>query len=367
MKILMTGITGLVGAAFVTSLLKQHPDYKIVSLCRGFGNESGKDRAEKTIRIQCAFDGIPEAADEILSRVEIIEGTLQALPEDEMLAKGPYDTFFHCAADVNLGKDPQGKTYATNFGGTQAALALAKRANIPTFHYVSTAYVAGLSKGRVMEDTMPAPGFNNSYEKSKFDSEKLVRESGFPFTIYRPSIIVGRRSDGIIRKPLAFYRILEFFAMVKKNHCAKAGIAPNSAFEKNLRLQAGVTENIYFVPIDYVQEAIVNLFPFPTENKTYHITGESPVTTKWIEEAVSEVLKAKGLEVVAEAENPTKEEKLVQRMISDLTPYFASEIIFDSSNVREKLGDEFLNWKLDINFLKQMITKYYEKEFPELL
>jgi hypothetical protein len=155
--------------------------------------------------------------------------------------------------------------------------------------------------------------------------------------------------------------------MVKKNHCAKAGIAPNSPFEKNLRLQAGITENIYFVPIDYVQEAIVNLFPFPTENKTYHITGESPVTTKWIEEAVSEVLKAKGLEVVAEAENPTKEEKLVQRMISDLTPYFASEIIFDSSNVREKLGDEFLNWKLDINFLKKMITKYYEKEFPELL
>ena len=62
LKILMTGITGLVGAAFVTSLLKQHPDYKIVSLCRGFGNESGKDRAEKTIRIQCEFDGIPEAS-----------------------------------------------------------------------------------------------------------------------------------------------------------------------------------------------------------------------------------------------------------------------------------------------------------------
>ena len=54
-------------------------------------------------------------------------------------------------------------------------------------------------------------------------------------------------------------------------------------------------------------------------------------------------------------------------MISDLMPYFASEIIFDSSNVREKLGDDFLNWKLDINFLKKMITMYYKKEFPELL
>ena len=218
-----------------------------------------------------------------------------------------------------------------------------------------------------MEDTMPAPGFNNSYEKSKFDSEKLVRESGFPYTIYRPSIIVGRRSDGVIRKPLAFYRILEFFAMIKRNYCAKAKISPNSPFKKDLRLQAGVTDKIYFVPIDYVQEAIVNLFPFPTENKTYHITGESPVSTKWIEEAVCEVLKAEGLQICAEVNDPTKEEKLVQRMISDLMPYFASEIIFDSSNVREKLGDDFLNWKLDINFLKKMITMYYKKEFPELL
>ena len=363
----MTGITGLVGAAFTTALLKQHPDYKIVSLCRGFGGVSGKDRAEQTLRMQCAFDGMPEAADEILSRVEIIEGTLQDLPEDEMMAKGPFDTFFHCAADVNLGKDPQGKTYATNYGGTKAALALAKKANIPTFHYVSTAYVAGLSKGRVMEDTMPAPGFNNPYERSKFDSEKLVRESGFPFTIYRPSIIVGRRSDGIIRKPLAFYRILEFFAMVKRNYCAKTGTPLNGNFEKILRLQAGVTDKIYFVPIDYVQEAIVKLFPFPTENRTYHITGESPVSTVWIEQAVSEVLKAKGLQVCAAVADPTKEEKLVQRMISDLMPYFASEIIFDSSNVREKLGDEILDWKLDLEFLKKMITAYYRREFPELL
>ena len=80
-----------------------------------------------------------------------------------------------------------------------------------------------------------------------------------------------------------------------------------------------------------------------------------------------DVLQAKGLEVCDEVKDPTKEEKLVQRMISDLMPYFASEITFDSSNVREKLGDDFLNWKLDINFLKKMITMYYKKEFPELL
>ena len=283
----MTGITGLVGAAFTTALLREHPSFQVVSLCRGFCGESGQSRAEKILRKQCEFDGKPETADDILSRVTIVEGTLGNLPAEAMAKEGPFDTFFHCAADVNLGKDPEGKTYATNFGGTQAALALAKSVNVPTFHYVSTAYVAGKTVGRVMEDDMPAVDFNNSYEKSKFDAEKLVRESGFAYTIYRPAIVVGRRSDGVVRKPLAFYRLLEFLGQVKRLTCSKAGISPKGPFSTTLRIQAGATDKVYFVPIDYVQETISKLFMFPVENKTYHITGDSPVSRYDIEKARS--------------------------------------------------------------------------------
>ena len=367
MKILLTGITGLVGASVVTEMLRKHPDFKIVAVIRAGRTQTAQQRVEDAIRDQCEFDGTPEAFDAIMSGISVIAGDVTQLPFDEIAKYAPFDAMFHCAADVNLGKDPEGKTYATNLNGTKQALEAVKRFNIPLLHYVSTAYVAGTSVGRVMEDDMPAKGFINSYERSKFDAEKLVRECGVPHTIYRPSIIVGRLTDGKLRKPLAFYRILEFLGRVKKNRCLKAGINPAAHLPMTIRLQSPTSDKIYFVPIDYVQEAIVSLFPFPTENKTYHITGESPVATKWIEEAVVDVLKAKGLQVLAEVKDPTKEEKLVQRMISDLMPYFASEITFDSSNVREKLGDKVLDWKLDINFLKKMITMYYKKEFPELL
>lgn len=363
----MTGITGLVGAAFTTALLRENPSFRIVSLCRGFCGESGQYRASKIICKQCEFDGHSESAEDILSRITIIEGTLADLPAEEMAKEGPFDTFFHCAADVNLGKDPEGKTYATNFGGTQAALALAKKVNVPSFHYVSTAYVAGKTVGRVMEDTMPATDFNNSYEKSKFDAEKLVRNSGFKYTIYRPSIVVGRLSDGVIRKPLAFYRLLEFLGQVKRVGCSKAGIPANGVFATSLRLEAGTTDKVYFVPIDYVQKAISSLFLKPVENKTYHITGESSVSTRDIEKAVGEVLQTTGLSVMDKVDNPTKEEKLVQKMIGDLMPYFASEIIFDDSNVRAALGPEVVSWKMDINFLRKMITAYYKAENPEII
>ena len=214
---------------------------------------------------------------------------------------------------------------------------------------------------------MPATGWINSYERSKFNAEKLVRESGIPFSIYRPSIIVGRLSDGLIRKPLAFYRILEFLGSLKSHRCHKMGLPANGPLELSFRFQSGTSDKIYFVPVDYVQKSISRLFEIPVANKTYHITGESPVSTEMIAEALSCVLKTSGLTVVEKVENPTKEELLMNKMIEDLIPYFTTQITFDNSNVRAALGDEILDWKQDIPFLKRMAYSFYKKEYTNLV
>ena len=367
MKIFLTGITGLVGASVVTAILREHDDLEIVALCRPVHNISAQDRVVKVIHDQCAFDGVPELADKILSHIKVISGDIKSFPKEEILSQGPYDVFFHCAADVNLGKDPDGKVFQTNLEGTRNALEMAHLLKVKYLHYVSTAYVAGTYSGRVMEGTLPATGFNNSYEKSKFEAEKLVMKCGIPYTIYRPSIIVGRLSDGLIRKPLAFYRILEFLGKIKKHFCVKNGIKPNAEITMNLRLLAGWSDKVYFVPINYVQAAISQLFFKPVENKCYHITGESPVTTQDIEASVVQTLKIKGLVIVEKAENMTSQEKMVQAMIGDLMPYFVSNITFDSSNVRAALGPEILDWKQDLPFLKRMAYSFYKQTSPELV
>ena len=367
LKILLTGITGLVGASVVTTLLRNHADYEVVAICRTGRNQTAQGRVERTIAEQCAFDGFPGEEVELMKRITVVNADVTQLPFDELAKYGPYDTMFHCAADVNLGKDPEGKTYATNMNGTINAIEAVRRFNIPNLHYVSTAYVAGTSVGRVMEDDMPATSWINSYERSKFNAEKLVRESGIPFSIYRPSIIVGRLKDGLIRKPLAFYRILEFFGRLKSHRCHKLGIAPNAPLELSLRLESKTSDKIYFVPVDYVQNAIASLFLHPTVNKTYHITGESPVSTDMIAEACSTILQATGLQVVEKVDNPTGEEQLLNKMIEDLKPYFTTQITFDNSNVRSTLGPEVLDWKQDIDFLKRMAYSYYKQEMPDLV
>ncbi len=368
-KILLTGITGLVGSAFTVALLKERKDHEIVCLARGGINRTAMDRVVPIIHEQCAFDGCPEVAEEVLSRVTVVEGDVTTMDIDALVADPALqgvDVMFHCAADVNLGKDPTGKTFNINYGGTVNMLELARRLQVKAFHYVSTAYIAGKINGRAMEDNPVDNGFNNPYEESKFKAEQLVRNSGFPFTIYRPSIITGRLCDGRIRRPLAFYRILEFMGKLKKHHCAKEGLDPLDFTYLPLHFDTKVSEAIYFVPIDYVQKSITALFQEPVENRAYHITGDSPVTTVDIEGSICDFLRIKGVRVeLGSAENNT-DERLMSRFLGDLLPYFASNIAFDQTNVRGALGDEALAWTMGRKGLETMIRSFYADFFPEV-
>ena len=367
MKLLLTGITGLVGAAFVTETLRSRKDVDITAICRSGRGESAEERVKKAIIEQCEFDGDVTFADEVLSHITVVDGNILDLPVDEIVAKGPYDEMFHCAADVNLGKDPKGIVFQTNMQGTQNMLDLAKKLQVKALHYVGTAYVAGKCEGLVKEDDLKAEDFNNSYERSKFEAEKLVRASGIPFTIYRPGIIVGRLSDGRIRKPLAFYRIMEFLGVVKKHHCSRCGIPANGILPNEVRLQSPLSDRIYFTPIDYVQKAISRLFCQPVANRGFHLTGESPVSTVMIAEALSCILKMPNLCVTRAQLEENADEKLIRKMIGDLMPYFETRITFDSSSVREVLGAEILDWKMDVDFLKRMAFAYYKECSPELV
>lgn len=370
-KIFLTGITGLVGSAFVTALLRERKDIEIVCLARPGIGQTGMERVQKIVADQCAFDGFPETAEEVLKHVSVVEGdvtTIDPVAVAAMPEMAGVNVIFHCAADVNLGKDPTGKTFNINYNGTKNMLELAKLLKVEAFHEVSTAYVAGKLAGRAMEDTPINSGFNNPYEESKYKAEIMVRESGIPFSIYRPAIVVGRLHDGRVRKPLAFYRILEFLVKLKKNNCAKSGINPLEWSDMPLRFDAIPSEHVYFVPIDYVQKAITKLFQLPVENRTYHLTGDSPVTTKMIDNAVCSFLRLKGVKIekLGADETNNAEAKMMSRFLGDLLPYFSSDIVFDQSNIEKYLGKEAIAWEFGERGLRAMIKSFYKDFFPDV-
>jgi len=366
-KIFLTGVTGLVGSAFVVETFRTGHKCDFVCMVRGFGNTSAADRVASIIRDECEFDGCPEIADEILNHISVVDGDIVNFDPEEV-AKLPVmagvNKVFHCAADVNLGKDPTGKVYRINFGGTTNVLKLAKLLNVSEFHYVGTAYVAGKLNGVAYEDNPVDNGFNNPYEESKFKAEMLVRASGIPFSVYRPGIITGRRCDGRIRKPLAFYRFLEFMGKLKSHRCAKAKLDAADWFNIGVNFGTEMSDQIYFTPIDYVKEAISRLFWEPVNGTAYHITGESPVTCSQIRDAVCRVLRLDGV-TVGNAVS-TADDELMGRFVGDLYPYFSSRITFDQSNVRKALGDSALDWVYDVTNLEALIRVYYLDYFPNV-
>ena len=369
-KILVTGITGLVGSAFVVALLRERSDYEIVCLVRSGGGKSAEERVESIIRDECAFDSCPDAADAILQKIQVVEGDVATIVPTE-LAKNEklngVNIVFHCAADVNLGKDPTGKVFRINYEGTRNMVELAKLLKVKEFHYVGTAYVAGKLCGTAYEAAPIDNGFNNPYEESKFKGEYLVRESGIPFSVYRPAIITGRRSDGRIRKPLAFYRILEFLGKVKSHRCSKLGIAPEDYVDMQINFATVPSQHVYFVPIDYVQEAITALFQLPVTNTGYHITGDSPVTTRQIEDSICKILRLDGVSVGGDSSAENQEgSSLMSRFVGDLFPYFSSDIVFDQSNVRAALGDKVLDWEYGTKGLETLIKSFYVDYFPNV-
>ena len=370
-KILVTGITGLVGSAFVAALLKERSDYEIVCLVRSGGGKSAEERVVSIIRDECAFDGYPEVADAILPKIQVIEGDVATIVPEELVKNeklNGVNIIFHCAADVNLGKDPTGKVFRINYEGTRNMVELAKLLNVKEFHYVGTAYVAGKLCGTAYEAAPIDNGFNNPYEESKFKGEYLVRESGIPFSVYRPAIITGRRSDGRIRKPLAFYRILEFLGKVKSHRCSKLGLNPEEFVDMQINFATVPSQHVYFVPIDYVQEAITALFQLPVTNTGYHITGDSPVTTRQIEDSISKILRLDGVSVGENNGNDGNSEgsSLMTRFVGDLFPYFSSDIVFDQTNVRKALGDKILDWEYGTKGLETLIKSFYQDYFPNV-
>ena len=102
-----------------------------------------------------------------------------------------------------------------NVEGTRQMLELAAECRTLTrFAHVSTAYVAGDHSGDFAEtDRDLGQGFNNTYEQSKWEAERLVGEhaSELPVQIFRPSIVVGHERSGwtasfnVIYTPLRMY------------------------------------------------------------------------------------------------------------------------------------------------------------------
>jgi thioester reductase-like protein len=198
--LLLTGATGFVGMQLLARYLDR-TDRRVYALIRG------RDDSEAQARLRQVLANAvpnPRAYDD---RVVAVRGdiTQPGLGLDyrrrEELAEAVSDVV-HAAASVEFTL-PLSRAREINVEGTRRVLDLGelsdRRGGLRRFSYVSTAYVAGDHRGRFAEDELDVgQGFRNSYERSKFEAELLVRcrRDRLPIQVFRPSIVVGEEATG---------------------------------------------------------------------------------------------------------------------------------------------------------------------------
>ncbi len=221
-KLFLTGASGVVGRA----LLKQLPADQVICL---------------THREPVSIPGVETVRGNISERrLGLTEGSFGALTNR-------IGCIVHAAA-VTKFSQPAEKIIGTNVDGTRRVLELAQAAGVPLY-FVSTAFVHPV---RDLAGTV----VSNAYEVSKLSAEDIIRSSGHPATIVRPSIVVGDSRTGEINKFQGFHQILEL------------------ALRRRVPWLPGAADGyIDFIPQDAVADIILSLVRAGVVNRDYWLTA----------------------------------------------------------------------------------------------
>jgi NAD(P)-dependent dehydrogenase (short-subunit alcohol dehydrogenase family) len=249
MSYFVTGATGFIGRHLVERLLEREGDIYVL-VREGSADKLERWRGDERVKpmfgdITAPQLGLDEAAREQLQGV---------------------DHFFHLAAIYDIAADDD-RNAQLNVGGTENAIDLANAVGAKRFHHMSSIAVAGRYDGHFTEDDfdegqeLPTP-----YHRTKFESEKLVRERlQVPWRVYRPSLVVGNSQTGEMDKidgPYYFFKAIQ-----KLRHAVPEWFPLVS-------LEFGRTN---LVPVDYVAAVVDRLAHVDgLDGQAFHVVDPKP-------------------------------------------------------------------------------------------
>lgn len=360
--IFLTGGTGLLGTE-ITSRLIEEGGHRICALVRAADGEEAAHRLrsmwqhDERLRASVGAIVTPVAGDFTKPGLGLDEDTRRAL-------QGEVDMVIHAGAQVGMQKSEE-ELMLVNAEGTRNVLGFAAEADgLKRFVHVSTAYVAGRRTGTILEEGSVGDAFSGPYEKSKAEAERLVRESGLPFVICRPGMIVGDSVTGWTRNFNTIYYVLKLMLKGRLN------VMP---VRKDHRLN--------IVPADYVAGAVVKAAGSEAaEGRTLHLTCPEAMQPKaedlaryvrvWASVNLGlELPKTRFAQMPAAgraglAYNRRKAERkknAITNMLAIL-PYFFEDREFDRTNTDAIAGPYNLPWR---GYIGKLLDFACRKNFME--
>ena len=250
----VTGATGFIGRHLVEQLLAREGTIHVLV------REGSRARLEELIASWGAEEGriVPVIGDLTAPSLGVSEA-------DRKRLRG-VDHFFHLAAVYDMSADDETNRRA-NVDGTRNAVALANEVGAKRFHHVSSIAVAGKYRGVFTEDMFDeGQEIDNPYSRTKFESEKIVREeTKVPWRVYRPGIVVGHSQTGEMDKIDGPYY---FFKVIQRLRRAIPPWAPVVGLEGG---------RINIVPVDFVARAMDHIaHEEGLDERAFHLTDPNP-------------------------------------------------------------------------------------------
>ena len=337
---LLTGATGLLGRYLLRDLTLA--DIPLAVVVRRSRVESATQRIETCMAYWEKHLG------RALVRPVVLEGDItQPLlgfsPRDAAWVAEQVETMIHSAASLTFhADDAEGEPWRSNIHGTRHVLDLCRQAGVRKFHHVSTAYVCGRRRERILEtelDLGQEP--SNDYERSKITSEKEVLASGLfdTITVHRPSIIVGDAETGYTTSFHGFYTPLRLVYTLMQNVSWETFL--HGDWLGGLTLQGDERKNL--VPVDWVSAAMTRIISQPElHGRTYHLTNPRPVTVADMSATMGLILGELLMRQGPASSGKIRSEEMIasfREQMKVYQSYWSDDPDFDSTHTQTALPD----------------------------
>ena len=254
---LVTGATGLIGRHLVELILADEETERVWVTVR----ESSQ---HKLTEIAKDWPN-PEKLTPVVG--DIAQDLAGVGLEDIEALRGKVDNVVHLAALYDITADDEASVKA-NVDGTANVIALSRAIQAGCLHHVSSVAVAGDFGGTFTEDMFDeGQRLPTAYHRTKFESERLVREqTEVPWRVYRPAVVVGNSQTGEMDKIDGPYYLFPAIARLSSL--------------PNLPTMAPGLGDTNIVPVDYVAAAMHLLITKPgLDYRAFHLVNPEPQPT----------------------------------------------------------------------------------------